>query len=134
MNPNKANEELKKEQTADISQLNDEYQSGKRAKELVRNEYFQRLEKLWKQEIDIFYSMKKSTPLSIFSQSKAEPIRNEDGKITGWMSGDDVLRSMQMQEIVVKKLEEILAMIKNDIEDGNEAEKKLVEYKNKLQK
>lgn len=134
MNPDKANQQKKEEQVKDIRQLNDDYQTGKRAKELVNNEYWKRLEEIWNQEIKIFYEMKKNTPLGIFSQSKAEQIRDESGKVKGWMSGSDVLKSMQMQEMVAQKLEAILAMVKNDINDGSEAEKKLIEYKNNLKK
>ena len=134
MNPEQAQKEAEKKTQIDIHQLNDEYHAGKRAKELSKNGYWQRLENVWRGEIKIFYEMKKNTPLGIFSQSKAEPIKDSAGKTIGFLTGADVLRSMQMQEMVIDKLESTLAMIQNDINEGNEAEKKLVEYKNKLAK
>lgn len=133
MNPEMAQKEVKEKTQIDIHQLNDDYHMGKRAKDLANNGYWKRLENLWRGDIKIFYEMKKNTPLGIFSQSKAEPIR-EKGVVTGYLTGDDILRSMQMQEQVINKLEGILTMIQNDINEGNEAEKKLIEYKNKLTK
>lgn len=131
MNPEMAQKEAKEKTQIDIHQLNDDYHMGKRAKDLVNNGYWKRLENLWKEDIRIFYEMKKNTPLAIFSQSKAEPIK-EKGVVIGYLTGDDVLRSMQMQEMVINKLKETLTMIQNDINEGNDAEKTLIEFKNKL--
>lgn len=132
MNPEKATQQAKEKTEVNVRQLNDEYQTGKKAKELTSNDYWKRLKNLWQGEINLFNEMKKNTPIAIFSQTKAEEIRDENGKTIGWMKGEDVLRSMQLQEIVAKKLEEIIAIVENDINAGDEAEKSLIEYKNKL--
>ena len=126
MNPMKADVEFKKK----IIELNETYTLGLSAKELVNTAYFKKLKELYEQEIESFYEIKKLTPYSELDKTHSYVSKNG----TKVIPGDEYLQTRVELEIAIQQKQDFLQMIQNDIAQGEEAGKDLVEYKKKLGK